>query len=69
MIQTKFGGQPGNIWSQKNKTKLIALLSCYLLYCFYYIVTLFLLYIIILSEAELARKGEADGNKYYEMSV
>ena len=23
----------------------------------------------ILSEAELARKGEADGNKYYEMSV
>ena len=24
---------------------------------------------IILSEAELACKGEADGNKYYEMSV
>ena len=24
---------------------------------------------LILSEAELARKGEADGNKYYVMSV
>ena len=24
---------------------------------------------LILSEAELACKGEADGNKYYEMSV
>ena len=32
------------------------------------IITLFLQK-FILSEAELARKGEADGNKYYEMSV